>query len=340
MGSVSAPGSGARAHRWESSPPVTRLAGYCPAGFRAPWHKGVRLANRVVEPPGGPLVAAHQLSDVEHIRPDRHLKTKHFCLPFLRDLAIPTFLSFPTTFPMPERHHPAPPFLLPIGSSASTPITRRGSGVEARRARNSALQWGGAGPKVSAPRTLRGHHADTSRTPFPGLVEPLPSGADVVGLFLETRAPKEANDPRPTASDRSSQHRHRRLRPAPRSNERNHSQPIMPRDISIAVKRAQTVPGRSTSIHTPLDPSIQPRPTSANNPRPPRPHTTGKGSSASTPNTRRGCGVGARRPPNSALEWGAAGANPSCWWMGVLEGFRMGFGWVCRRSTSRLDRRL
>jgi hypothetical protein len=54
------------------------------------------------------------------------------------------------------------------------------------------------------------------------------------------------------------------------------------------------------------------------------PATRSKRSSAPTPNTRRGCGVGARRPPNSASKWGAAGANPSGCRMGVSDGFRMG----------------
>src|SRR5438552_2996168 len=54
------------------------------------------------------------------------------------------------------------------------------------------------------------------------------------------------------------------------------------------------------------------------------PQTSGKGSSAPTPDTRRGGGVGARRPLNSAWQWGAAGANPSGSRMGLSDGFRMG----------------
>ena len=59
---------------------------------------------------------------------------------------------------------PPRPTNQPKGSSDSTPIPRGGRGVEARRPPNSAFSWGGAGPKVSAPWTLRGHLADTSRT--------------------------------------------------------------------------------------------------------------------------------------------------------------------------------
>ena len=74
-------------------------------------------------------------------------------------------------------------------------------------------------------------------------------------------------------------------------------------------------------------------------PAPPRPHTPEQGSSASTPNTRRGCGVGARRPRNPALQWGGACANPSGWWMGVSDGFRMGLPRRAAGVATRWQRR-
>ena len=186
------------------------------------------------------------------------------------------------------------------------------------------MGMGRRGPE-SCPR--RGHFADTLRTLRGHL-------SGLVRRCLRAQTWLAA----------SSKHESRKRQPPETGNDRRQEQRISPpsteaisvvqrtkplatdqgRDISIAVKGAQTVPGRSPSIHTPLAPSIQPRSTSANNPRPPRPQPPEKGSSASTPNTRRGCGVEARRPLNSAWQWGAAGANPSGWWMGVLEGFRMG----------------
>ena len=98
------------------------------------------------------------------------------------------------------------------------------------------------------------------------------------------------------------------------------------RDISIAVKGAQTVPGRSPSIHTPLAPSIQPRSDLRQQSTPAAPTTTGKGVNHTHRLRTLVEGAESRRadPSNSAWQWGAAGANPSGWWMGVLEGFRMG----------------
>ena len=67
---------------------------------------------------------------------------------------------------LPNPPPPRRPETAEIRSSASTPMPRRGSGVEARRPPNSAWEWGVvAGPKVSAPRTLCGHLADTSGRP-------------------------------------------------------------------------------------------------------------------------------------------------------------------------------
>ncbi len=155
----------------------------------------------------------------------------------------------------------------------------------------------------------------------------MPSSADTIGRFLEMIR-QEATT---TWGER--------LRPASRFEASHHlassnlQRTARNRPGQGHLARGQTSanrPGRWTPIRTPLTrlpASYRPSPTTgARRAQPP----SQEGSSAPTPGTRRGCGVGARRPLNSALQWGAAGANPSGSRMGLSDAFRMGFGWVGR----------
>jgi hypothetical protein len=97
----------------------------------------------------------------------RHpVRATHLCPNRRLHLPLGSSQRFPSPTQPPREPPPRRPSFLGSRSSDSTSITRRGSEVEARRPSNSACSWGGAGSKVSAPRTLCGHLADTHRGQF------------------------------------------------------------------------------------------------------------------------------------------------------------------------------
>ena len=166
-------------------------------------------------------------------------------------------------------------------------------------------------------RTLRGHLADTFPAPVGHCLRAQMRLAASSKHELRKRQPPETGNDLRQGHSRSPPLTEASLRDPTDETTRNRSR-------QGHLDCGQTIANRPTPIDTHPHPThlIHPAPPElSQQPTPAAPTTTVKGSSGPTPNTRRGCGVGARRPPNSAWQWGAAGANPSDWWMGA---FRMG----------------
>ena len=192
------------------------------------------------------------------------------------------------------------------------------------------MGMGRRGPEsVRAADTLRtpcGHFADTFRA-FRRCLR----GADVVGRFLEP-----LTTPRQPLNARNDLREERSISPpsTAASSEIQRTKPLatdQAKDISIAVRQAQTVPGRSTPIRTPLDPSIQPRPTqpTIHARRADTPQERGQAHRLRTLVEGAESGRADPRIPHGNAA-GRARTHPIGGWV-----FRMGFGWVGQRAQPR-----
>ena len=178
-------------------------------------------------------------------------------------------------------------------------------------------------------RTLRGHLADTFPAPVGHCLR--------AQMRLAASSKHEPRKRQPPETGNDLRQGHSRSPPLTEASSeihrRNHSQPI--KAGTSRLRSNDRKPSHPIDTHPHPTHLIHPAPPElSQQPTPAAPTTTVKGSSGPTPNTRRGCGVGARRPPNSAWQWGAAGANPSDWWMGASDGFRMGSAALEKRRFS------
>ena len=273
---------------------LTRFASSCPSGLLAgpaPESIGRSPASAIATaPPPRPGGISTP------VNPKQLSRTQ--CL--LARLPLPSALGLPSRIParsatklrssfLPSPHalslfvtsrnqtSPAPPLTnTKQGPSDSTSITRRGSEVEARGALDSASEWGGAGSEVSAPRTVRGHLADTCRGDFadtsrPGFRPPL--GLTAIGRLLAPAHTAQA--PRALSEIvipwRQRQPAYLRIPPG---DGQGPTKPSKPRHLDSAPSQAQTVGFLRTSRTTAI--ATSPSSTETDS-CPPRPQTPPQG---------------------------------------------------------------